>query len=116
MQIHPIDLRHQGQPGVIAAFLVQGATGLALVESGPESTLPELLDGIRALGFSPGDIRHVLVTHIHLDHAGAAGWWARRGARVYVHARGAAHLIDPPSCSPARRWFTATGWCRCGAG
>jgi glyoxylase-like metal-dependent hydrolase (beta-lactamase superfamily II) len=47
------------------------------------------------LSLTPGDVRHVLVTHIHLDHAGAAGWWARDGATVYVHHVGAPHLIDP---------------------
>jgi glyoxylase-like metal-dependent hydrolase (beta-lactamase superfamily II) len=95
VKIHTIDLRHEDRPGVIAAFLVQGETGLALIETGPESALPALLDGLRALGVSPDDIKHVLVTHIHLDHAGAAGWWAKRGARVFVHERGAAHLINP---------------------
>jgi len=46
-------------------------------------------------GVAVDDVRDVLVTHIHLDHAGAAGWWARRGARVHVHAVGAPHLVDP---------------------
>jgi glyoxylase-like metal-dependent hydrolase (beta-lactamase superfamily II) len=46
-------------------------------------------------GIEPDEIRHVLVTHIHLDHSGAAGWWAQRGATVYVHEVGAPHLVDP---------------------
>jgi glyoxylase-like metal-dependent hydrolase (beta-lactamase superfamily II) len=46
-------------------------------------------------GFSPSDIEHVLVSHIHLDHAGAAGWWAQQGAHIFVHHVGAPHLINP---------------------
>ncbi len=50
---------------------------------------------LAAHGYEPGDIRHVLVTHIHLDHAGSAGWLAQQGAQIYVHHVGAPHLIDP---------------------
>ena len=57
--------------------------------------MPTLLEGLERLGVSPVDVRDVLVTHIHLDHAGAAGWWARQGARVHVHPVGAPHLVDP---------------------
>lgn len=95
MRIHTLDLLFQNQPGVIAAFLLELEAGLALVETGPASTLPTLLAAIRALGFDPADIHQVFVTHIHLDHAGAAGWWAQQGAKVYVHPRGAQHLVDP---------------------
>jgi glyoxylase-like metal-dependent hydrolase (beta-lactamase superfamily II) len=66
-----------------------------LIETGPSTTLPTLLAALRERGVRPGDIEDVLVTHIHLDHAGAAGWWARQGARVWVHAVGAPHLVDP---------------------
>lgn len=96
MTVHTIDLMFQGTPQAIAAFLIEGPDGLALVETGPESTLEALVAGIEAAGFSASDIADVLVTHIHLDHAGAAGWWAaNHGSRVYVHPRGARHLIDP---------------------
>ena len=66
-----------------------------LVETGPGSTLETLLAALAERGIAPVDVRHVLVTHIHLDHAGAAGWWAGQGATVYVHPFGAPHLIDP---------------------
>ncbi len=66
-----------------------------LIETGPASTLPNLLARLEEHGVAPGDVQHVLVTHIHLDHAGAAGWWAQQGATVYVHPNGARHLIDP---------------------
>lgn len=95
MSVHTIDLHFQKTPGVVAAFLIEAGKELALIESGPGSTLPALLDGIRACGFDPAQVKHVFVTHIHLDHAGAAGWWAQQGATVFVHPQGAKHLIDP---------------------
>jgi glyoxylase-like metal-dependent hydrolase (beta-lactamase superfamily II) len=66
-----------------------------LVESGPGSTQTALLAGLAAHGLTPADITDVLLTHIHLDHAGAAGWLARQGARIHVHPVGAPHLLDP---------------------
>ena len=96
MKVHTIDLLYGGRPQVIAAFLVEGPEGLALVETGPESTLEVLLAGIEEAGFSASDIGDVFVTHIHLDHAGAAGWWAaNHGSKVHVHPRGARHLVNP---------------------
>ncbi len=96
MMVHTIDLMFQGAPQAIAAFLIEGPDGLALVETGPESTLETLVAGIETAGFAASDVADVLVTHIHLDHAGAAGWWAaNHGSRVHVHPRGARHLIDP---------------------
>lgn len=95
MQIHPIDLNFQNVAGVIAAFLVESGGELALIETGPGSTLGALRKGIEDLGFSVNEVKKVLLTHIHLDHAGAAGWWAGQGATIYVHPKGARHLIDP---------------------
>jgi glyoxylase-like metal-dependent hydrolase (beta-lactamase superfamily II) len=66
-----------------------------LVETGPGSTLPHLHAGLAKHGYKPKDIQHLLVTHIHLDHAGAAGWWAQQGTQIYVHPVGVPHLIDP---------------------
>ncbi|MDX1502901.1 MAG: MBL fold metallo-hydrolase [Thermoanaerobaculia bacterium] len=95
VEIHPLDLDFQGTPQTIASFLVRGPDGVALVETGPGSTLRTLRRRLAESGVEEGEVRAVLVTHIHLDHAGAAGWWARRGATVYVHPRGAPHLVDP---------------------
>jgi glyoxylase-like metal-dependent hydrolase (beta-lactamase superfamily II) len=95
MQIETIDLHYRGVSRVIASYLVMGPGGPVLVETGPGSTLDVLLAGLKDHGVAPADVRHVLVTHIHLDHAGAAGWWARQGATVYVHPFGAPHLVDP---------------------
>jgi glyoxylase-like metal-dependent hydrolase (beta-lactamase superfamily II) len=68
---------------------------VVLIESGPGSTLPGLEAGLAKEGLSPQDVTHVLLTHIHLDHAGAAGWLARQGAEIYVHPVGAPHMINP---------------------
>lgn len=108
MLIHTLDLCFQGQPQLIAAYLVECGKGeLALIETGPGSTLPALLEGIRALGFSPDAVKHVFVTHIHLDHAGAAGWWAQQGATVFAHPKATPHLIDPSKLvESAKRIYT----------
>jgi glyoxylase-like metal-dependent hydrolase (beta-lactamase superfamily II) len=93
--IHTLDLQFLGAPQAIAAYLIQGPAGLVLVETGPGSTVPELCRALAGHGVAPEHVRDVLVTHIHLDHAGAAGWWAGQGARIHVHAVGAPHLADP---------------------
>lgn len=91
-----IDLHFQGQPQVIAAYVFRGPGGAVLIETGPGSTLPQLEAGLTRFGLGWEDIGDILLTHIHLDHAGAAGWIARRsGARVHVHHLGAPHLADP---------------------
>jgi len=95
MNIETIDLQFQGTSRVIAAFLIRGPEGPVLIETGPGSTLPTLIAELKRLGVEPGEIRDVLVTHIHLDHAGAAGWWARQGANIHVHPIGAPHIVDP---------------------
>jgi len=95
MQVHTLDLNFRGLTHNTAAYLVQGPHGALLIESGPRSTLETLLAALAAHGVEPQSIRDVLVTHIHLDHSGAAGWWAQQGARIHVHPKGARHLVDP---------------------
>ncbi len=95
MNVHILDTHFQGMAQVTAVYLVIGPEGPVLVETGPGSTLTAIRDGLAAHGLRPGDVGHVLLTHIHLDHAGAAGWWARQGALVHVHHVGAPHLVDP---------------------
>ena len=94
-RIYTIDLNFQGMTNSVAAYLIPHNHGAVLIESGPGSTLPALEAGLAKVGFSTRDITHVLLTHIHLDHAGAAGWLSRQGAKVYVHPNGAAHLLNP---------------------
>ena len=90
-----LDLNFQGRPQAIAAYLIRSEDSVVLIESGPGSTIPALEAGLASEGLSPRDITHLLLTHIHLDHAGAAGWLARQGAEVYVHPVGAPHMLDP---------------------
>ncbi|WP_425147591.1 MBL fold metallo-hydrolase [Deinococcus sp.] len=92
-----IDLNFLGHPGTIASYVLDSGDGLALVDTGPSSTLPALRAGLERLGYRLTDVRHLLLTHIHLDHAGAVGTLLARvpQARVYVHARGAGHLAAP---------------------
>ena len=90
-----LDLKFQGRPHAIASYLIRSGNAVVLIESGPGSTLPGLEAGLAKEGLSPRDVTHVLLTHIHLDHAGAAGWLARQGAEIYVHPVGAPHMINP---------------------
>lgn len=92
-----IDTRHLGGEGTIGVFLVPSENqGFSLVETGPASTLETLKAGVAEAGFDLQDLENILVTHIHLDHAGAAGALAAEtGAEVYVHSVGAPHLADP---------------------
>ncbi len=93
--IHIIDLHFQGNERTIASFLVETDEGPIIVETGPHSTLPYLEKGIKERGYSLSDIKHVFLTHIHLDHAGAVWVFAEYGAKIYVHPRGLKHLQDP---------------------
>jgi glyoxylase-like metal-dependent hydrolase (beta-lactamase superfamily II) len=92
--VQVLDL-HFGSDGTIAAFLLASHDGPLLVETGPDSTYPALQKALREAGTASEAVRHVLLTHIHLDHAGAAWQLARLGATVYVHPVGAPHLADP---------------------
>jgi glyoxylase-like metal-dependent hydrolase (beta-lactamase superfamily II) len=94
-KIFVIDHKFLGINGAIASFLIPHSSGAALIESGPGSTVENLTQGLAAQGYSPSDVTDVLLTHIHLDHAGAAGWLAGSGARIHVHHVGAPHLVDP---------------------
>ncbi|WP_022798205.1 MBL fold metallo-hydrolase [Thermus islandicus] len=93
--VRVLDLRFQGVERVIASFLLRSREGPILIETGPESTYPRLEAALKAEGVLPEEVRHVFVTHIHLDHAGAAWRFAAQGATVYVHPKGAPHLVDP---------------------
>ena len=94
-KIHTLDLHFQGIPRTIASYLIPHAQGAILVESGPGSTLPVLEQELAYHGYSFTDITDVLLTHIHLDHAGAAGWLAGQGAHIHVHEVGAPHMLNP---------------------
>ncbi|MBM3749697.1 MAG: MBL fold metallo-hydrolase [Acidimicrobiia bacterium] len=91
------DLHFLGHDGIIATALIHGRDGVAIVDPGPTTAMPVLERALAVRGFGWGDVRAILLTHIHLDHAGATGSILQLApkATVYVHERGAAHLIDP---------------------
>jgi glyoxylase-like metal-dependent hydrolase (beta-lactamase superfamily II) len=93
--IIPLDLNFMNRRGAIAAYLIPYKEGVVLVESGPQSTLDELCKQLKQQGIRLEEVTHVLITHIHLDHAGAAGWLASKGAQIYVHPVGEPHLKNP---------------------
>ncbi|HEY7949125.1 MAG TPA: MBL fold metallo-hydrolase [Acidimicrobiales bacterium] len=91
-----IDTLLGGWERVTAGYLLTGPSPV-LVETGSQSSVPALLEALAALGVGAGDLAGVAVTHIHLDHAGGVGDVARAfpSATVYVHGKGARHLVDP---------------------
>jgi glyoxylase-like metal-dependent hydrolase (beta-lactamase superfamily II) len=93
--IHVLDTKHLGRHGIIAATVLETNDGPVLFDTGPESTFETIAGELRTVGFVPADVRHVFLSHIHFDHAGAAWRFAELGATIYVHPRGAPHLIDP---------------------
>jgi glyoxylase-like metal-dependent hydrolase (beta-lactamase superfamily II) len=92
-----LDLNFGGSPQAIGVYVVDTDDGPALFDCGPASTLPALEAGLAEHGLRIEDLRHLLLSHIHLDHAGAAGTLVRRhpGLTVWVSEVGAPHLIDP---------------------
>src|SRR3954447_2691956 len=97
MSLEPIDLLHSGNERTIAAYVVDTDEGPALFDCGPTSTIDALKAGLGEHGLALTDVRHLLLSHIHLDHAGAAGVLVREhpGLQVHVSAIGAPHLVEP---------------------
>ena len=94
-EIHTIDLNFQGAAQSIAAYIVSTELGPVVIETGPHSTFDVLSEAIGDFGYSVKDVKHVFLTHIHLDHAGSAWCFAKHGAKVYVHPFGYRHMADP---------------------
>ena len=94
-KVHTLDLNFLNRNDAIAAYLIPHSKGAVLVESGPGSTISALVAGIEEHGYTLDDITHVFLSHIHLDHAGAAGWLSQQGAQVCVHPIGAPHMLQP---------------------
>ena len=93
--LHILDTRQLGRPGIVAATAVETDDGIALFDTGAESTFDNVVVDLGEAGFSAKDVRHVFLSHIHFDHAGAAWRFAECGATIYVHPLGAQHLVDP---------------------
>jgi len=92
-----VDVNFLGYPNIIATAVLHGPDGVALIDPGPSTSLANLEAALQRNGIAMRDLRHILLTHIHLDHAGAAGSIVKAHPHVdvYVHERGAPHLADP---------------------
>ena len=92
-----VDLTFLGVPEIIATAVLHGTSGVALIDPGPSTTLENLTASLARMSISIADVRQILLTHIHLDHAGATGTLVRQNPaiEVFVHERGAPHMIDP---------------------
>src|ERR1700732_1558379 len=103
-----LDLNWMGRPHSIGAVLLESGGHCAILDPGPASTLETLRAGLKSRGLSVSDLNAILLTHIHLDHAGASGSLLRENPnlRVFVHSKGAAHLADPSKllASAGRLW------------
>ncbi len=106
--ITTLDTNWTGRPRSIAAALLESDGRRAIVDPGPGSTLENLRQQLRARGLTVRDLDAILLTHIHLDHAGATGSLVRENPRlaVYVHSKGAPHMLDPSKllASALRLW------------
>jgi glyoxylase-like metal-dependent hydrolase (beta-lactamase superfamily II) len=101
----PIDLRHGGNGRTVGCYVVETDDGVALFDCGPTTCLPALDVGLEERGLRMCDIRHLLLSHIHFDHAGAAGALVRAHPDLQVHVSevGAPHLIDPSRLEASAR-------------
>jgi glyoxylase-like metal-dependent hydrolase (beta-lactamase superfamily II) len=88
---------HYVHPGVACVYLMHRGDEIAIIETGTEHTVPHILNALKSMGCSKEDVRYVIPTHIHLDHAGGAGALMELcpNAQLLVHPRGAPHMIDP---------------------
>lgn len=105
MTVDLIDLHHTGHPQLIGSYLLETPEGPALFDCGPASCLPALKQGLSERGLELTEVKHLLLSHIHLDHAGAAGVIAREhpGVEIHVSAVGAPHLVDPTRLEASAR-------------
>jgi glyoxylase-like metal-dependent hydrolase (beta-lactamase superfamily II) len=101
----PLDLHHLDAERVIASYLIDTEDGPALYDCGPSSCAERLHSALRQRGLELQDVRHILLSHIHLDHAGAAGVLVREHPSLQVHVSeiGAPHLADPSRLEASAR-------------
>ena len=104
MTREPIDLHHQA-PKIIGCYVLETEDGPALFDCGPTTCVEALKAGLAERGLELTDIRHLLLSHIHLDHAGAAGVLVREhpGLQVHVSRIGAPHVVDPAKLEASAR-------------
>jgi len=103
-----LDLDFRDTEGLVASYLIPGPDGWTLVETGPSTCRDALLAGVGRAGVAPGEVKRVLVTHIHLDHAGGMGAVVDSfpNATFYAHELGVPHMVDPTRllASARRTW------------
>ena len=101
----PLDLHHLGNERVIGVYLLETEDGLALQDCGPSTCIPALKERLAERGLALTDLRHLLLSHIHLDHAGAAGTLVREhpGLQVHVSEFGEPHVVDPSRLEASAR-------------
>jgi len=106
--VETLDTHWNGRPHSVATALLRSQDHVSLIDPGPASTLDTLRQELQRHGLAVADLRAILLTHIHLDHAGATGALVRENPRlaVYVHSRGAPHMQDPAKLldSASRLW------------
>ena len=104
MNPEPIDLHHQ-DARIVGCYLLETLDGPALFDCGPTTSIPHLKAGLAERGLDLTDVRHLLLSHIHLDHAGAAGVLVRQNPWLQVHISeiGAPHLVDPSNLEASAR-------------
>ena len=92
-----VDLQFLGKAGIIATAVLHGHGGVALIDPGPSTSIDNLRAALKLKGIEISDVRQLLLTHIHLDHAGAAGSLVKENStiEVFVHERGAPHMVRP---------------------
>lgn len=95
-RIHLIDLMEGGVPNRTGTYVINDEK-LTIVETGTSPSIPNIIHGLKKLGFNPGDVKYIILTHIHLDHGGGAGLLLQScpNATVVVHPNAAKHIIDP---------------------
>lgn len=97
--IWQVDLEERGVPGWTSGYFIkgEGSSGWMLIETGPASSAERLFDAANTIGISPRQVKHIGVTHIHVDHAGGLGVVSRyfKDAEIWVHPIGEKHLVDP---------------------
>jgi glyoxylase-like metal-dependent hydrolase (beta-lactamase superfamily II) len=100
--LYLVELETGGFKNLICSYVIKGAKTI-LVESGPTSSVPRLIDGLKELNIKFEDVEYVAVTHVHIDHGGGAGTLLKYlpNAKVLVHPRGMPHLIDPERLWPS---------------
>jgi len=96
-EIFQVDLEERGKPGWSAGYFIKGGTDWMLMETGPASSAERILDAAQSIGIDHSRVKHVAVTHVHVDHAGGLGLIARHfaEAEIWVHPKGGRHMVNP---------------------